>query len=413
MPASIFSTVGNGGRGGIGGRGGEGGQISLSWTRSTPGLPTAVGDAPSGHIYHSNGGAGGMGGQGGTAQSGGPYDHAGQNGIAGLMGASGNASVVKVIWQADVATLLWAQAQDMGPAPRNGHGLAFDPERGKLVLFGGMAGDKPMNDTWEWNGHLWTQLADTGPSPRAYHGMAYDPSGRRVLVFGGADSEAVGDNNARNYLSDTWGWDGETWIQLADTGPSARQAPAMATDPVRKRVVLFGGGQISAQAANQASADTWEWDGLSWTELADTGPIGRLDAKATYDREAAVVLLFGGAGTGPALADTWAWDGQLWRQVADMGPSPRIGHAMASLNSAIILFGGLEIQAGDAGASSLNDTWAWMDGAWRQIQDMGPAPRSKHAMACVADPNKGDRVTLFGGQAADMQRDTWRLVERF
>jgi hypothetical protein len=356
---------------------------------------------------------GGTGGQGGTAQVGGSGAHSGQDGIAGTNGVNGSASAVKVTWQADVATLLWAQAQDMGPAPRSGHGLAFDPERGKLVLFGGLADGKAINDTWEWDGRLWTQLADTGPSRRAYHGMAFDPVGRRVLVFGGADSDAAGGGNARNYLSDTWGWDGETWIQLADTGPSARQAPAMATDPARKRVVLFGGGQISAQATNQVSAETWEWDGLSWAQLADTGPAGRLDAKASYDEEGAVVLLFGGAGTGPALADTWAWDGQLWRQVADMGPSPRIGHAMASLNSAVILFGGLEVPVGAAGAASLNDTWAWQASAWRQIQDMGPSPRSRHAMACVGDPNKGDRVTLFGGEGPGPQGDTWRLVERF
>jgi hypothetical protein len=79
---------------------------------------------------------------------------------------------------------------------------------------------------------------------------------------------------------------------------------------------------------------------------------------------------------------------------------------MTSCDSAVILCGGLGI-----GTGPFNDTWAWRRGAWVQIQDMGPVPRSGHAMASIADA-EGDRVTLFGGQGAAAYGDTWRLVER-
>jgi hypothetical protein len=295
--------------------------------------------------------------------------------------------------------MLWVQAQDMGPSPRNGHGVVCDPARGRLVLFGGAAAGKPTGDTWEWDGKLWTQVADTGPPARAFHGMAYDAAGEQVLVFGGSNADAP---DSRKYFGDTWGWDGETWVQLADTGPSLRQAPAMAGDPTRKRVVLFSGGQTDAQANNLAAADTWEWDGSLWRQVADTGPSARLDARIAYDFGAGQMLLFGGAGSGPATADTWAWDGARWTQVADTGPLPRVGHAMAGLSGGVILFGGLPL---GGGGGALNDTWAWTGGDWRQTQDMGPSARSGHAMDQVDDV-----VTLFGGQGA--MQDTWRLGQR-
>ncbi|HZZ35911.1 MAG TPA: kelch repeat-containing protein [Caulobacteraceae bacterium] len=385
---------GDGGHGGAGGPGGGGGQISLTWTRAAPGLPNTAGQAPTGHVYSSAGGQGGIGGPGGTPRP------VGQPGQPGPMGPTGMSLTPQVAWRANVNSLLWAQAQDIGPSPRTGHAMVFDPARGKLVLFGGLVGGKTAGDTWEWDGKLWTQVQDTGPPARAFHGMAYDPAGQRVLVFGGA-AKVVDD---RAYLGDTWGWDGQLWVQLADTGPSARQAPAMATDPRRGRVVLFSGGEIGAQDANQGLADTWEWDGAAWTQVADTGPPARLDAKMAWDAGAETLVLFGGAGGG-VLRDTWGWDGAVWKQLADTGPSARFGHAMASVDSAVLLFGGL---AADA-ATRMNDTWAWRSGAWMQTQDMGPPPRSDHAMACASAA--GD-ITLFGGDGSQIFQDTWRLVER-
>ena len=133
----------------------------------------------------------------------------------------------------------------------------------------------------------------------------------------------------------------------------------------------------------------------------------------TFDAQSAAILLFGGQGPGGTFADTWAWNGQNWTQVADTGPSARLGHAMATADQAVLLFGGLTApNDGGAGSTPLNDTWAWQDGVWRQIQDMGPAPRSGHAMACVTDA-AGDHVTLFGGEGAAALGDTWLLVERF
>jgi hypothetical protein len=402
-----WGNGGSGGKGGSGAPGGDAGQISLIWTRLAPNLPSVPGASPPGHVYRSMGGVGGSGGAGGA---GGPSVGGGKGaaGVKGVSGANGKSLPVQVTWRANLAALRWVQKQDMGPPPRAYHDIAFDPERSRLVLFGGLVDGKPAGDTWEWDGSFWTQVADTGPAPRAYHAMAYDPAGQRILLFGGSDGAPVAAGQ-RIYLGDTWAWDGQDWVQLADTGPSARQGHAMACDFSRSRVVLFSGGQISAQGENVAADDTWEWDGVDWAQVADTGPTARLGAKLAYFQGA--VLLFGGDGAGPAPADTWRWDGHDWLQVADIGPAPRTGHAMTSDGFTVILFGGEWFTASADGSLRANDTWAWFDQTWRQIQDIGPWPRAGHAIANVSGET-GDHITLYGGQAADALGDTWRLEDR-
>jgi hypothetical protein len=134
----------------------------------------------------------------------------------------------------------WTQRQNTGPSPRGDFAMAYDSARQRTVLFGGATSSGPdatvFGDTWEWDGENWVQVADFGPQPRRSHAMAYDENQARVALFGGATKTAL--------LSDTWAWDGETWVQVADTGPPPRSTMAMASDTKRKRIVLHGGNRI-------------------------------------------------------------------------------------------------------------------------------------------------------------------------
>jgi hypothetical protein len=299
-----------------------------------------------------------------------------------------------------MAGLFWVQKQDMGPAPRALHDVGFDPGRGRVVLFGGAAsGETVFGDTWEWDGQFWIQVADTGPSARSGHALAYDFGASRILLFGGRQADGA-------LLGDTWAWDGRDWIQLADKGPAPREGLAMAGDPARGRVVLFGGGLPSGDAPLSPAGDTWEWEQGEWIQLQDVGPSARSGAKLAYDPSGAITLLFGGV----IDPGTWAWDGASWKQVADMGPSGRRGHALSTADGGVILFGGatLDVPQGQQ-PMPRNDTWAWLEHSWRQIQDIGPAPRQDHAMAY--DP--AGKIVAFGGQTADAtyHGDTWELAQ--
>ncbi len=95
--------------------------------------------------------------------------------------------------------LEWIQEEDSGPEGRNGHKIVYDSVRDRVVLFGGKRLFGPgqlFRDTWTWDGEYWTQRQNIGPAPRFGHGMAYDSARQRTVLFGGM--------GANGLLGDTW-----------------------------------------------------------------------------------------------------------------------------------------------------------------------------------------------------------------
>src|SRR5206468_1291269 len=113
------------------------------------------------------------------------------------------------------------------------------------------------DETWTWDGIGWTQQTPSeSPPPRGYGGMAHDRAHRDIVLFGG-NQEFLGGR----VLGDTHTWDGQTWSKEHPTlRPSDRWSMAVAYDPRRRVIVLFGGA-----AYDGWRADTWIWDGRSWT----------------------------------------------------------------------------------------------------------------------------------------------------
>jgi hypothetical protein len=285
-----------------------------------------------------------------------------------------------------MAKMLWSQRQNMGPAARSGHAMAYDRGRKRTVLFGGLSGVTILLDTWEWDGQHWVQVADSGPTARQNPGMAHDENRSRVVLFGGLDITG-------RLTGDTWEWDGEFWVQVADTGPSPRSFFGISSDIKRKRITLFGGArQITPVAA--PLGDTWEWDGDQWTQHEGVGPPARERHSLAYDPLRERTVLFGGINMATAAlsADTWEWDGSTWLQVAQFGPTPRTLHQTAFDGSLVMLFGGIT-----AGVSEANgETWEWDGKRWTLRRLFGPSPRMLHTIAF--DDSRG-RVVLFGGSA--------------
>ena len=94
----------------------------------------------------------------------------------------------------------------------------------------------------------------------------------------------------------------------------------------------------------------------------------------------------------------------FWTQKQDIGPRPRTSHAIAHDTSRgrAVLFGG------DPGGGPLGDTWAWDGNLWTQIADTGPTAR--HGAAMVHESGLS-RVLLFGGASGGVRfGDTWALV---
>jgi hypothetical protein len=101
----------------------------------------------------------------------------------------------------------WTELDVPTPGPRYGAQATVDPRTGHVLLFGGLRVDgvEPAvvqvygADTWDWDGAKWTKL-DTANTPPAREngGLAYDPSRNQLFLFGGY----VG-----YYLSDFWSYD--------------------------------------------------------------------------------------------------------------------------------------------------------------------------------------------------------------
>lgn len=247
------------------------------------------------------------------------------------------------------------------PSPRFAAAMADDAARGEVVLFGGEDYRSALlSDTWVWNGTSWRETcgpgaAPCGPTPRAVHAMAYDGERKRVVMFGGGKTLVKPtDLHAGSALSETWEWDGATWrATCGATSATACAIPglrgaSMAYDPVRKRIVLYGGE--GDRVGNDASYvdRVWEYDGLSWSkreEIANV-PSPRSFASMTYDSKRARVLLHGGlAGLGrDHLLDTWEYDGNCWKDVTNpQSPAPARGIFASSYDAArteLVVFGG-------------------------------------------------------------------------
>lgn len=81
-----------------------------------------------------------------------------------------------------------------------------------VLLFGGLSSvqaapaPRVFGSTWEWDGKHWTQRQDIGPSPRWLHAVAYDSDRQRTVLFGGLSSFApAGDPTLLDrLLGDTW-----------------------------------------------------------------------------------------------------------------------------------------------------------------------------------------------------------------
>lgn len=305
-------------------------------------------------------------------------------------------------------TFNWVTATTLGqtPSPRTGHRMVYDPVRHKVILFGGHdpavhpTGNyvltSHLNDVWELDTatNVWTDVTPTsGPMPvgRADFGMAYDVARNKVVIFGGEiDGWLTGD---------TWEWDpaAHTWEEkTAASIPvyGGLFGPAMAYDPNRNQVILFGGRAYF----NWGQAGTYAWDGTNWIDVTPAVyPLPRFIHAMATDLARSKVVMFGGKNNEYPLTDTWEWNGSSWTEITPTGPvtPAREDPSMAydAARQITILFGGFE--PGD------DKTWSWDGTAW-SLEHPQTSP-SRRSTALVYDPLQS-KLVLFSG---DLPSDTW------
>ncbi|MCA8952822.1 MAG: hypothetical protein KDE27_25155 [Planctomycetes bacterium] len=285
---------------------------------------------------------------------------------AAFHGASGN-TVLFGNWPSGATTWLYdgsnwsAPTTVTTPPARRSAAMAYDLARGVVVMFGGQGG-AVLNDTWEWNGVDWSQVATTTTPPaRVGHTLAYDVVRQRTVLFGGTSNP-----NLPASFADTWEYDGSTWTQVTTANaPSESVESAMCFDLQRQVCVLYGGTSFFG-APDQK---TWEYDGVNWSDVTATvglGPtattgLGLEQAALVYDQQNGVCLLHGGRtpnGTFPP--ETWSYDGTGWTMISAGTPSSRTGFAMAmdTARNVVVLYGGAPGNL----QTNYTETWEFQNG---------------------------------------------------
>jgi hypothetical protein len=276
----------------------------------------------------------------------------------------------------------------------------YDAPHQSMVVFGGYLLAGAANDVWRLTldrDASWNQVVPTSlpPLERFGHSAIYDPVGDQMIIFGGED-------NNQTVLSDAWALslsDPPTWRLLGPAGPiPALTFHTAIYDPPRNRMLVFGG----QDASHNPSSDVWSLSlspPLRWERLPNKGslPVPRYLHSAIYDPVRDRMLVYGGDAP---LGDVWAMaiaDTVSWTRIDPSGTPPpaRFGHSAIydPVRDRMVVFGGND------GNQPLGDAWQLSLGGspmWAPLPPSGDAPSARGYHAAVLDTTY-HRMAIFGG----------------
>lgn len=336
------------------------------------------------------------------------YDPATRSAV--LFGGHSDPDVFSDTWITSLAsTPEWRQAAAAPPGRSRGSAV-FDPERNAMVLFGGYANfctficsEWTYGDAYGHSDGTWQRLGGEGPARRD-HSAIVDPIRHRMIVFGGYDLSIV--------LNDLWSLslgDGPDWQRITPQHgpPPARSLHSAIYDPIRDRMIVFGGW-----SGDRLLADVWALSlGASprWVELlpAGEGPPAREAHAAIYDPVRDRMVIFGGIGTsGGALADVWALDlgdDPRWTRIEASGASDLEAGGVAAYDpdrDRMLVVAGNRIMSLDFAP----------DPRWHALSPAGVGPAQLPSRFLTYDPVRRRLLLTCGGAGYGVfYDDVWAL----
>ena len=305
-------------------------------------------------------------------------------------------------------------AEEAAPGPRDLHSAIYDPVRDRMIVFGGWNSVTNFNEVWSLSlagTPEWTRLAPLGtpPSVRRWHSAIYDPVRDRMVVFGGFTGNI--------YTNDVWALSlGGTpeWTELTPAGPlpHERYRHSAIYDSARDRMVVFGGWY-----SGDNYGDIWSLslgDNKQGTELEPNGtpPTARYSHTAIYDPVRDHMVVFGGVDAG-LLNDVWslAFADTAWTHLEPAGTPPLYRYVHSAIYDPVrdrmVVFGGYDP------AGFVADTWAMSlagEPEWSALAPVGTLPPGRFGHSAIYDPVR-DRMVVFGGFNGLVSfNDTWNLA---
>jgi hypothetical protein len=223
-------------------------------------------------------------------------------GVVVLAGGRNGQAIRDDTWEWDGSG--WQQIGVQGPPPRAHAAAAYDHKSKRMIVYGGVSETGTFHDTWAWNGTAWKQLDDVGIPGRIPNYMAWDPTLSRLLILA-VDLDAP--NADQTYPSELWSWTGDGWELIAKGGPSFSPLQQFVEGP--RHPWLIDGGAL------QGTFSTREWTGKEWTSLQGAAPPVRNGQAVAFDPVRRQLVLFGGFVGQTVLGDTWQLDDGAWGEV--------------------------------------------------------------------------------------------------
>jgi len=127
-----------------------------------------------------------------------------------------NPSLPEFTWEWDGQS--WTKQDAVGPLHRRDYQMVYDSTRKRTVFFGS-DNRYTESDTWEYDGLNWYLVSEDGPVEmseqipgRKSHGMVYDTNRDRTVLFGG---KSIHDGTIY-FFEDTWEYTGSTGVEVFD-----------------------------------------------------------------------------------------------------------------------------------------------------------------------------------------------------
>lgn len=311
------------------------------------------------------------------------------------------------------------------PSGRYHHTLTLDPERDRLLMFGGWDGS-PKNDLWQLllEEMTWTPVATSqpAPNPRQGHTAVCCPDLHGIVVYGGArllPPLSCGTCDEINF-NDTWllrtagepAWTDLT-AHIAGTPPCGVQGHVAAYHRAEHRILLYGGLGRCTDASFVVQPAVWSLSvpDLRWSKLEPRGeePRPRLYATAGFDVKRGQMLIHGGIASGqfeaPEMGDTWALtpdSSPLWGRVSPASATPPSSYGPDAIydpiRDCILMYQRQEV-------------WAYSfrgQNGWSRLTPDGEPPPPCAALIAVYDSSR-DRMLLYGEYCVPGFPDVWAL----
>ena len=198
----------------------------------------------------------------------------------------------------------WAQKDAQPPTACDHIKMVYDASTGESILFSGLdPSERQINETWSWNGEEWKLLSQEGPTSRGHFGFVYDPNHTQIMLYGGYTS-TVSD--------EFWSWKDGAWTEIDFPGPGTLSHFGMTYDTNANALYIFGGA-TTGSTFSSFTDKTWILTGGKWSELepADS-PSKRGSPAMGYDPVRGRIVLYGGFDSSKEFSDTWEWDGEQW-----------------------------------------------------------------------------------------------------